>query len=161
MRTRPRIVVSVSLYREWWLRAFGKHTPWGDAESPALVTTVETALERQLATQIMRGGAKPRIRRLRQGALVTRQGEPGEELYLLLDGVLRLKVDGKAIAEIGPGAILGERAVLERGRRTATLQAVTPIRVAVARPDEIDPEALAVLSGVTAAKQSHQPIRTK
>ena len=30
--------------------AFGKHTPWGDEDSPALVTAVETALERELPT---------------------------------------------------------------------------------------------------------------
>ena len=39
--------------------AFGKHTPWGDEDSPALVTAVETALERALSDQLMHGGATP------------------------------------------------------------------------------------------------------
>jgi hypothetical protein len=133
-------------FKEWWLHAFGKHTPWGDADSPALISTVETALERQLATQIMREGEKPRILRLHEGALLTQQGAHADELYLLLDGILLLEVDDKALAKIGPGAILGERAALEGGLRTATLRAVTPIRVAVARPDDIEPAALVEIS---------------
>jgi hypothetical protein len=41
-------------FGEWANHSFGKHTPWGDEESPALVAAVETALERQLSLEIMR-----------------------------------------------------------------------------------------------------------
>ncbi len=95
--------------------AFGKHTPWGDEESPALVTAVETALERELSGRIMKGGAKPKIRVVKKGDALVTQGEPGHELFLLLDGVLRIEVDGERIAEVGPGAVLGERAVTREG----------------------------------------------
>ena len=62
--------------------------------------------------------------------------------------MLAVEVDGKSLAEVGPGAILGERAVLEGGTRTATLRALTPVRVAVATAEQISPEALAeVASG--------------
>ena len=64
-------------FKDWWRHAFGKHTPWGDEDSPALVTAVETALERELAANIMRGGEKPSVRKLKQGALLTEQGQPG------------------------------------------------------------------------------------
>ena len=74
------------------------------------MTEVETALERELSKTIMRGGAKPKIRKIEAGSTLVEQGEPGEELFLLLDGVLSVEVDGKALTEIGPGAILGERA---------------------------------------------------
>jgi hypothetical protein len=106
----------------------------------------ETALERQLSATIMRGGAKPDVRTMKKGRAVVEQDAPGDELFLLLDGVLDVVVDGEPIAEVGPGAILGERAVLEGGRRTATLQARTKCRVAVARADAVDREALATLS---------------
>lgn len=96
-----------------------------------LVTEVETALERQLSSTIMRGEARPRKRRLQAGETLTEQNAPGAELYLLLDGVLGVEVSGEPVAEVGPGAILGERAVLEGGRRTATLRAVTACKVAV------------------------------
>lgn len=133
-------------FKEWYRNVFGKHSPWGDEDSPAVVTQVETALERTLSLTIMRGGAKPKIRRLHSGATLVEQGEPGDELYLLLDGVLSVEVDGEPLVEVGPGAVLGERAILEGGRRTATLKAVTPCSVAVAAADVIDRDALEALS---------------
>jgi hypothetical protein len=133
-------------FKGWAGRAFGSHTPWGDEESTALVTAVETALERQLSNVIMRGGPKPEIRRLREGDLLTRQGEPGDELFLLLDGVLAVEVDGEAMAEIGPGAVLGERAVLEGAARTSTLRAITPCRVAAVPGHQVDRAELAALA---------------
>jgi len=132
-------------FKDWWRHAFGKHTPWGDEETPALVTAVESALERELAGHIMRGGEKPSLRTLKQGSLLTEQGAEGQEIYLLLNGVLSVEVDGEAVAEVGPGAILGERAVLEGGRRTSTLRALTKAKVAVVHPDQLDPAALADL----------------
>jgi CRP-like cAMP-binding protein len=47
---------------------------------------------------------------------------------------------------VGPGAVLGERALLEGGTRTATLRAVTPAKVAVAPAGDIDMAALAEVS---------------
>jgi hypothetical protein len=63
------------------------------------VTAVETALERTLSAQIMQGGAKPAIRRVRAGTALVTQGETGSEIFLLLDGVLRVDEDGKRLAE--------------------------------------------------------------
>jgi hypothetical protein len=133
-------------FKDWYRTAFGKHTPWGREDSRAYVTAVETALERQLSATIMRGGTKPEVRTVKKGRAVVEQGAPGDELFLLLDGVLDVLVDGEPIAEVGPGAILGERALLEGGRRTATLQARTKCRVAVASADTVDRDALATLS---------------
>ena len=133
-------------FKDWWRHAFGKHTPWGDHESPALVTAVETALEREVAGSIMRGDAKPEIRKVKEGAMLTEQGTPGDEVYLLLNGVLSVEVDGTAIAEVGPGAILGERALLEGGLRTSTLRALTQVKVAVAHADQVDRDVLAQVS---------------
>jgi hypothetical protein len=133
-------------FTTWYRRAFGKHSPWGDEDSPALVTEVETALERQLSLALMRGSGKPAVRKLTADETLTRQGEPGDELFLLLDGVLRVEVDGERLAELGPGAILGERAVLEGGVRTSTLRAVTPCKVAVASAGDLDPAALVEVS---------------
>jgi hypothetical protein len=133
-------------FKEWYRRAFGKYTPWGDEDSKALVTTAETALERELSHLIMRGDAKPKIKKLRKGKALTKQGERGDEVFLLLDGVLSAEVDGQSVAELGPGAILGERAVLEGAVRTSTLRAVTRCKVAIAPADRVDPDALAELS---------------
>lgn len=129
-------------FKTWYREAHGDHTPWGDEESEAFVTAAETALERQLSRDLMKDEAPPRRRRVSAGETLVEQGEPGEDIYLILDGVFALEVDGQELAEIGPGAVLGERAVLEGGRRTATLRARTPCRVAVFPADLIDRAAL-------------------
>jgi CRP-like cAMP-binding protein len=74
------------------------------------------------------------------------QGSTSNEIYLLLNGVIVVEVDDEKIAELGPGAVFGERAALE-GTRTATLRAVTECKVAVVPPDHIDREKLAALAG--------------
>ena len=101
------------------------------------MTAVESALERQLSTTIMRAGAKPEIRTLKKGKHLVEQGDQGRDLFLVLDGVLSVIIDGEVVAELGPGAILGERAVLEGGRphRDALGGHQRPRRGRVPRPD--------------------------
>ena len=81
------------------------------------------------------------------GATLVRQEEPGSDVYLLLDGVVRVERDGERLAEYGPGALLGERAHLEGGIRTSTLVAVTPCTVAAVDPGALKRSALKELSG--------------
>jgi hypothetical protein len=122
----------------WVAHSFGPRTPWGDSDSPAVIAAAETQLERQMSEQIMRSGRRPDVRTFSTGATLTEEGQPGDELFLVLDGVLGVEVAGARVGEVGPGAILGERALLEGGRRTSTLVAVTPVRVAAGRSDSID-----------------------
>jgi hypothetical protein len=123
-------------FQTWYRQSFGQHTPWGGEQSPALVTAVESALERELSAVMI--GSHPPFVRLRPGEHLVEQGDPGGRLFLLFDGVLLVLRDGRPVTEVGPGAILGEMALLEVGRRTATLQAVTPCRVAVVPSDRVD-----------------------
>jgi hypothetical protein len=135
-------------WADWISRSFGtEHSPWGDEDSPALVTTVETALERTLSVQLMRGGNKPAFVHLRAGDTLLRQGDPGTDVILVLDGVIRVDRDGEQLAEYGPGAVLGERSYLEDGRRTSTLVAVTACRVASVPAAQFDRDALTELTG--------------
>ncbi|MGZ4426656.1 MAG: cyclic nucleotide-binding domain-containing protein [Nocardioidaceae bacterium] len=143
---------------EWLSHSFGQRTPWGDSDRKALVLAVESELERQMSGEIMRGGDKPEIRRLPQGAHLSRQGEPGSELYLVLDGVLSVEVDGQSLGQVGPGAVLGERALLEGGLRTSTLTAVTPVSVAVAAKDQIDLDRLRRLSESHRREEQGHPV---
>jgi cyclic nucleotide-binding protein len=129
-------------FKTWFNDSFGIHTPWGAYDSPAIVTSVESALERQLSGLIMRGGAKPAIRIIEAGDALTTQGETATTVYLILDGMFVVEVDGREVAEIGPGAVVGERAALGGGVRTATLRATTRARVAEADADLLAPLAL-------------------
>ena len=143
---RGRLVATSGLvdFSGWQADAWDPFTPWGGRDAPARVTAVATALERELSRIIV--GASPHWLRLRRGATLVEQDQPGQELYLLFDGLLAVEVDGRTVGEIGPGAVVGEIALLEGGRRTATLRAVTPCRVAAVPGSRIDRDALAELA---------------
>ena len=119
----------VTDFTKWINDAFGERTPWGSYDAPAMVKQVESTLERELAAMVVQSG-KLKSRELATGDCLTTQGESGSDMYMVLDGVFAVEVDGKEVAEVGPGAIIGERSALESGSRTATLRARTQCRVA-------------------------------
>ena len=132
-------------FRDWYRKSFGKHTPWGDQDSPALITAVETALERSLSVHMM-DNAKPKFRKLKAGETLVTEGEEGTDVFLVLDGVVRVEKGGERLAEYGPGAVLGERASIEAGTRNSTLVAVTGCRVAVVAHHHMDKDKLRELA---------------
>jgi Cyclic nucleotide-binding domain len=138
-------------FKAWYREAHGERTPWGDEESEAFVTAAESALEREISRELMAGRLIPERRTLEPGETLVEQGAPGDELYLVLDGVLGVEIDGDEVAEIGPGAIVGERALLEGGTRTATLNARTRCRVAVIPGELIDRQELEDLAATRRA----------
>jgi len=144
-------------FGHWYRKSFGKHTPWGDEDSSALVVAVETALERELSVHLMQGAVKPRITAHPAGATLMRQDAHGTDVYLVLDGVVRVERNGEVLAEYGPGAMLGERARLEGGIRTASVVAVTPCKVASVDGAALDQGALAELSGQHRREAPAQP----
>jgi hypothetical protein len=123
-------------FKKWFGESVGEQTPWGAHDSAALVTAAETAIERTLSKTIMRD-AKRDLRTLEAGQVLVAQRDRGRAIFVLLDGIVAVEIDGEPIAEIGPGAILGERSFLEGGTRTATLRAKTRVRVAVAAPEHL------------------------
>jgi hypothetical protein len=125
-------------FKRWYRESHGERTPWGDEESAALTAPAESELERALSSSLMAAEVPIARRRVAPGETLVQQGEPGEELYLVLDGLFDVEIDGAKVAELGPGAIAGERAALEGGVRTATLRAATPARVVVISKDAVE-----------------------
>src|SRR3954453_11941045 len=132
-------------FEKWYREAHEQNTPWGNEDSAAVVTAVESALERDLSLEIMRVEGKRRPERLSPGDLLVEQGETGDGsniVYLVLDGVIEVIIDGEVVGELGPGAIVGERAQLEEGARTATLRAKTAAKVIGIAGEELNRQAL-------------------
>ena len=63
------------------------------------------------------------------GKAITEQGARDPRFVVLLDGRARVEIDGKAVEEIGPGDYFGEIALLDGGPRSATVVALTPVRI--------------------------------
>jgi hypothetical protein len=124
-------------FAEWAAKNTHDRSPWFDHDQTSPVSEVESPAERAMSVEIM-GGETPALRRYQTGDPLMTQGTPGREVLLILDGMTEISIDGEAVAEAGPGSILGERAALEGGLRTATVTATTPVRVAVTEAHELD-----------------------
>jgi hypothetical protein len=55
------------------------------------------------------------------------QGEPGDRFVVIATGAIDVLLDGRPINRLGPGAGVGEIALLRRTPRTATVRAVTDV----------------------------------
>jgi hypothetical protein len=121
----------------WYRESYERNTPWGDEESQPVLAEVETSLERELSREIMGGRPKPRT--VETGETLVEQGAGDEGIFLVLDGIFEVSVDGDVVGEVGPGSIVGERAGLELGTRTATLVARTRARVVEVDAADLDP----------------------
>jgi CRP-like cAMP-binding protein len=65
------------------------------------------------------------------GKVLIRQGELGDDLMILVKGLVAVERDGEKVNKLGPGEFFGEIALIERGPRTATVIAETPCRLLV------------------------------
>jgi len=69
------------------------------------------------------------------GDTILREGDPGDTMFLVMDGTLRVETSGGAngtvhLAELGRGACVGEVSVITGAPRTATVTAITNVSVA-------------------------------
>jgi CRP-like cAMP-binding protein len=55
------------------------------------------------------------------GSLIVDQGQTGREAFVILEGSVIVRRNGKKISSIGPGNIVGELSLLDHGPRTATV----------------------------------------
>jgi len=70
--------------------------------------------------------------RLDAGDVLAHEGEPGRELFLIVEGEAVVSLRGDSLATVGAGEFVGEMTLFERGPRAATVTALTPLRVLVA-----------------------------
>ena len=54
---------------------------------------------------------------------------PADKAYILLEGTVSVRRDGEEIAQVGPGEILGEAAIVNHSLRTASIVALTPLEL--------------------------------
>src|SRR6476659_5521353 len=65
-------------FKTWYRESHGDNTPWGDAESEAVVAEAESALERELSRALMSGDEKLAKKKLGEGEVLVTQGEEGD-----------------------------------------------------------------------------------
>jgi CRP/FNR family transcriptional regulator, cyclic AMP receptor protein len=66
---------------------------------------------------------------LEEGFVLTTEGTPGLQCFVIADGTARVTIGGRKVGEIGPGECVGEMALLDGGPRSATVTAESPMNV--------------------------------
>ena len=61
------------------------------------------------------------------GVELTKEGDFGHSVFVVLEGTADVAVDGDIVRELSHGDLFGEVAVLSSGRRTATVVSSTPM----------------------------------
>jgi CRP/FNR family transcriptional regulator, cyclic AMP receptor protein len=66
-----------------------------------------------------------------EGTVLARNGQPGDQFFLILDGSARVEVTSRKRSRLEPGQYFGEMSLLDGGPRSATVVADTPLRLLV------------------------------
>jgi CRP/FNR family cyclic AMP-dependent transcriptional regulator len=72
------------------------------------------------------------------GKHLLEEGRLPHEFFVILDGEVEVMHDGEHLATLGPGDFFGEIALIEHGRRTASVVAASPTSLAVMSPIAFD-----------------------
>lgn len=70
------------------------------------------------------------------GTELMKQDQSAREAFVLTEGTVVVKRNGRKVAELGAGAFLGELGLLDKGPRTATVTAQGPVEALVLGPRE-------------------------
>lgn len=66
-----------------------------------------------------------------KGKVLTTQGEPGWECFVIAEGRAKAAMRGRKSVALDPGSFFGEMSLLDQGLRTATVTAETDMRLLV------------------------------
>lgn len=83
--------------------------------------------ERCSRRQLARLASRVRVETVDAGHVLFRVGAPATNLYLIVAGAAVVERDGRDVARLGPGDVVGELGVILGGTRNATVSAETPI----------------------------------
>ena len=70
-------------------------------------------------------------RRVESGTVLTEEGQPGDEFYVVAEGMAGASIRGRKVGTIPAGSFFGEMSLLDQGPRTATVTAELPTRLVV------------------------------
>ena len=98
------------------------------------------------------------------GTVLMEQDSLPHELEVIVEGSADVLVDGTKVGEVGPGAVLGEMALLDRGRRSATVVTTSASKLIVISGSAFEglmekyPEIAEDLKAMAAARASENAV---
>ncbi|MBN2722527.1 MAG: cyclic nucleotide-binding domain-containing protein [Deltaproteobacteria bacterium] len=76
-------------------------------------------LATEITTEIARQGE---IIRLKEGEFLFNEGDEGDGIYFILEGTMAVEISGKTVNTLNAGTVLGEIALLDKGKRSASIR---------------------------------------
>jgi CRP-like cAMP-binding protein len=73
-----------------------------------------------------------------EGRVLCREGDYGQECFIIISGEAGVTIGADDVATIGPGGVVGEMALLDGGPRVATVTALTEMDLLVLSRSEFD-----------------------
>jgi CRP-like cAMP-binding protein len=71
-----------------------------------------------------------------EGSVLMHEGQPAREAFIIAEGRAAIAVGGRPVGSVSVGDLVGETALLDGGPRTATVVALTDLRIYVLDPAE-------------------------
>lgn len=93
-----------------------------------------------------------------KGDVIYFENDPGDALFVIIEGTVRVDHEGRHIVDLGPRDSFGETSLLDHKPRPATTTALTPVRVLVLeRADFMDliADRVELLRGIFRALTKH------
>ena len=76
--------------------------------------------------------------RLPEGWAPISERTGADKAYVILEGTVSVRSHGEEVAQLGPGDIVGEQAILNHSLRNATIIALTPLELIHFTKDQLD-----------------------
>ena len=99
-----------------------------------------------------------------KGKVLVRQGDTGQECFVIAEGRAKAAMRGKGTAVLGPGSFFGEMSLLDQGPRSATISAETDMRLLVlgsrefsALVNEVPVVAVRIMQGLAERLRDAEP----
>ena len=91
-----------------------------------MTSSILDALDPADARRVLAAG---RALTLPQGWSPIAESTPADKAYLITEGEVSVRKGGTEVATLGPGAVVGETAIVNKTLRSATIVALTPLKV--------------------------------
>lgn len=77
--------------------------------------------------------------RVKEGTVLGREGHHSSQAFVIVSGTASITIDGRKVATVGPGELVGEMGLLDGGPRVATITADEEMDVYVIEPGGFSP----------------------
>jgi CRP/FNR family cyclic AMP-dependent transcriptional regulator len=88
------------------------------------------AIKRSVTARLEPSGDEDRYDEFKQGETIFKEGDAATMMYVVVEGAVRISVNGRVVENVGTGGVLGEMALLGTGQRSATAAAATDCKLA-------------------------------